>query len=84
MSFHCQAGESLRTSTRTEIGRALMTYIQGECSYRRADPVRRFVDSAHGPQHRGQGKSLAPPYTRGSVPLSSGLSIKRRSNARFQ
>jgi len=32
----------LRTTTRAEIGRARMTYLQGECSYRRADSVRRF------------------------------------------
>ena len=29
-----QAGGTLRTSTRTDIGRACMTYLQGECSHR--------------------------------------------------
>jgi hypothetical protein len=31
------AGGSLRTSTRTKIGRACMTHLQGECSNRRAE-----------------------------------------------
>ena len=30
----------LQTSTRTDIGRARMTHLQGECSYIRADSVR--------------------------------------------
>jgi hypothetical protein len=36
------AGGSLRTCTRSEIGRARMTYLQGECSHRRADLRRPF------------------------------------------
>ena len=31
------AGGSLRTNTRTEIGRARMTHLQGECAYRRTE-----------------------------------------------
>ena len=31
------AGGSLRTSSRTEVGRALMTNLQGECVYRRVE-----------------------------------------------
>ena len=35
--LHCKAGGSLRPRTRTEIGRARVTYLRGECSHRRAE-----------------------------------------------
>ena len=50
-----QALEALRTSTHTEVGRARMTYLQGECSYRRVEEVEEI-------QHRSSACSEYPPY----------------------
>ena len=40
-----KVGGVLRTSNRTQIRHARMTYFQGECSYRRDNSVRRFTMS---------------------------------------
>jgi len=65
----------LRTSTQTDIERERPSGSVLNCSYRREEDEKSIIDSTSvkclfSMTHRGQGESVVPPYTRGSVSVS--------------